>query len=239
MTTLALRLIACSVAAAFLSPAGEPVAPSRHRTIDARIVGERYRPLGPVRRDIEARAQAAELVLKWRATPQLSRWAYSALELGRELELVSTAQALLEKGPDYEVLVALSAAYSHIASQGDDVVAAARALDAAKRGTLVAPGRPEAWFNLAVATEQLGLSGWENPWPSLHARGSPTRSGRSRPRDVRSQPELVWRRLVRRRLPGVHPQPRARHAHPNRTRAGAGVGATHARSRSQWAPRRR
>jgi CHAT domain-containing protein len=163
MTTLALRLIACSVAAAFLSPAGEPVAPSRHRTIDARIVGERYRPLGPVRRDIEARAQAAELVLKWRATPQLSRWAYSALELGRELELVSTAQALLEKGPDYEVLVALSAAYSHIASQGNDVVAAARAFDAAKRGTLVAPDRPEAWFNLAVA-EQLGLSEWDNPW---------------------------------------------------------------------------
>ncbi|MGD9904692.1 MAG: CHAT domain-containing protein [Vicinamibacterales bacterium] len=160
------RIAVCLVAAGFVSPFDSRVAARPPvRTVDARVVGEPYRPRHPsARLALEDRADAATRILRARRRGTLSNWTYPALALGLGDDVIASASRRLAVGPDYEALVALSAAYLAPTSADDEAVRAALALDSAARATALAPARPEAWFNRAVALDALGFARWQDGW---------------------------------------------------------------------------
>jgi CHAT domain-containing protein len=132
--------------------------PAPTRTVDARVVGDVYRPLGPgpPSLDPEVVMQASAPA---GALPQRLR---ALLELQRPTEVIDIVKTEPRFGD--EIGVALSAAYLSLSSDSNVAENSAHAANAAIRVIGDSPTRPEAWFNRAVAVERLGLALSWQPW---------------------------------------------------------------------------
>lgn len=135
------------------------------RPVEGRLVGLAYGPRpvddGPTRAEVvRLRAAATKFIERpYRgADPQRER-GVAALLGDRSGEAVQELENCTRVDPGNDRCWSdLAVAYIQIARHHDDARAAANALAAADRALQIAPGRPEALFNRAVALESLSLN---------------------------------------------------------------------------------